>query len=155
MTDQALAQLLVELFTAIKMLSGYPVPSTFPEVHQVPRAQLEARLCQAGCPVKAFYLKGEGVYIDEALDIEHNLPARSILLHELVHHIQGVTGRFGSLPDCHAWYAREYEAYQIQNRYLRWEGSTISYYMDGFVRNCTREMNSSRVLEINSQSPPL
>jgi hypothetical protein len=42
--DQPLAQLLLELFTAIKMLSGYPVPETFPEVHRVPRAQLEARL---------------------------------------------------------------------------------------------------------------
>ena len=142
MTDQALAQLLVELFTAIKMLSGYPVPPTFPEVHQVPRAQLEARLCPAGCRVKAFYLKDEGVYIDQALDIENDLPARSILLHELVHHVQGVGGRFGSLPDCHAWYAREYEAYQIQNRYLGREGSTIRYYMDGFVRNCTRDSSN-------------
>ena len=37
--------------------------------------------------------------------------SRSILLHELVHHVQGITGRFDSLPDCDAWYAREFEAY--------------------------------------------
>jgi hypothetical protein len=37
MTDLALAQLLTELITTIKMLSGYPMPTTFPEVHQLPR----------------------------------------------------------------------------------------------------------------------
>ena len=143
MPDQPLAQLLLELFTAIKMLSGYPVPETLPEVHRVPRAQLESRICQTVCGVKAFYLKGEGVYIDQELDIERDLPARSILLHELVHHVQGVTGKFDSLPGCHGWYAREYEAYQIQNQYLRWEGSTTSYYMNGLLRNCAREMEES------------
>jgi hypothetical protein len=141
MPDQPLAQLLLELFTAIKMVSGYPVPETLPEVHRVPRAQLEARICRSICRVKAFYLKGEGVYIDQELDIERDLPARSILLHELVHHVQGVTGKFDSLPDCYGWYAREREAYQIQNQYLRWEGSTTSYYMNGLIRNCAREMD--------------
>ena len=30
MTDQALAQLPAELFTAIRLLSGYPVPDVYP-----------------------------------------------------------------------------------------------------------------------------
>lgn len=137
MTDQALMQLLTQLFTAIKLLSGYAMPAAFPEIHQLPHAQLEARICAANCNVKAFYLKGEGVFIDEALDLEHDPRARSILLHELVHHVQGVTGRFDSLPDCDAWYAREFEAYQIQNRYLHLEGSNVGYHMGGYVHNCT------------------
>jgi hypothetical protein len=152
MTDLALAQLLMELFTTIKMLSGYPIPTTLPEVHQLPRVQLEARICQGGCRVKAFYLKGEGVFIDQSLDVEKDLPARSILLHELVHHVQGVTGKFDSLPDCHAWYAREHDAYQIQNQYLRWEGSTTRYYMDGFVRNCLRETEDAKHSETAQQA---
>ena len=136
MTDQSLTQLLVQLFAAIKLLSGYPMPAVFPEIHQLPRAQLEARICAGTCNVKAFYLKGEGVFIDEALDLEHDPRARSILLHELVHHVQGVSGRFDSLPDCDAWYAREFEAYQVQNRYLHQEGSNVSYHMGGYVHNC-------------------
>lgn len=139
MTEQALAQLLAELFTTIRLLSGYPVPHAYPQIHQLPRTQLEARLCRTGCRVKAFYLKEEGVYIDAELDMEHDLLARSILLHELVHHVQGESGRFGSLPDCYAWYAREREAYQIQNQYLRDAGSNTSYYMDGFARDCLKE----------------
>jgi hypothetical protein len=140
MTDRSIAQLMMELFTAIKLLSGYPVPATLPELHREPPARLEARVCQqAGCRVKAFYLKGEGIYIDEGLDFENNLQARSILLHELVHHVQGASGKFGTLSDCVAWYAREQEAYQIQNRYLAAEGSTTFFYMDGFARDCARE----------------
>jgi hypothetical protein len=142
MNDQTLSHLLLELFTAIRMLSGYPVPADFPEVHRVPRAQLESRICRGSCRVKAFYIKGEGVYIDEALNIEQDLPAKSILLHELVHHVQGVTGKFDTLPDCHGWYAKEYEAYEIQNRYLRSEGSTTGYYMSGRPRDCTAEMKN-------------
>ena len=136
MTDQAFAQLLLELFTAIKLLSGYPMPADLPQIHRVSRSQLEARVCRTSCRVKAFYIKGEGVYIDEELDVEQDLPARSILLHELVHHLQGVTGKFDSLPDCRSWYVKEFEAYDIQNRYLRREGSTTSYYMSGFLRDC-------------------
>jgi hypothetical protein len=140
MTNQALAQLLAELFTAIRLLSGYPVPDVYPEVHRLPQPQLEARICAGNCRVKAFYLKGEGVYIDAALDVEHDPRARSILLHELVHHVQVVAGKFDSLPDCDAWYAREFEAYQIQNRFLRQEGSNVGYHMGGYVHNCAVEV---------------
>ncbi len=45
MTDQALTQLLVQLFAAIRLLSGYPMPATVPEIHPLPHAQLEARIC--------------------------------------------------------------------------------------------------------------
>jgi hypothetical protein len=136
MTEATLAQLLAELFTAIKLLSGYPVPEAYPEVHRLPRAQLEARICVSSCRVKAYYIKGEGVFIDDTLDVEHDPRARSILLHELVHHVQVVTGKFDSFPDCDAWYAREFEAYRIQNQYLHQEGLNVGYYMGGYVHNC-------------------
>lgn len=139
MTDPIPAQLVAELFFAIKMLSGYPVPEVPPPVHRLPRAELEAMICRTACGVKAFYLKGKGVYLDEALDPVHDLNARSILLHELVHHVQGETGKFDTMPDCHGWYAKEYEAYSIQNRYLRWEGSSVNFYMNSGWRDCRNE----------------
>ena len=46
MTDPALSQLVAELFIAIKMLSGYPVPDAPPEIHRLPRAELEAMVCR-------------------------------------------------------------------------------------------------------------
>jgi len=140
--DPALSRLVVELFAAIRLLSGYPVPDTLPEVHRLPRAELEAMVCRTACGVKAFYLKGKGIYLDQALDLEGDLKARSILLHELVHYAQGHTGKFDTMADCQGWYAKEYEAYAIQNRYLRAQGSAVNFYMDAGWRDCRREMGN-------------
>ena len=42
-----------------------------------------------------------------------------MLLHELVHHVQRVSGKFQAIPsECDRWYAAEREAYEIQNTYL-------------------------------------
>ncbi len=141
MTAQALTQLVAELFIAIRMLSGYAIPEDQPPVFRLQRAALESMVCRSACGVKAFYLAGKGVYIDETLDLNNDVKARSILLHELVHHVQGVTGKFADMPDCHGWYAKEYEAYAIQNKYLRWEGSGVRFYMDAGWRDCRHEMN--------------
>ncbi len=129
-------EILAEAFRVIHMLSGYPVPDQFPEVHLVPRHELHARICPTGCGVKAFYLGGQGVFMDETLDVRNDAEARSVLVHELVHHVQKILGRFDSLPACQAWYAREREAYQIQNDYLREQGSATRVYMAGRVNNC-------------------
>jgi len=136
MVDEALAALLIELFRVIHSISGYPMPAILPEVHAVPLQQLQARVCSWACPVKAFYLKGEGIFIEQSLDFRHDPRARAILLHELVHHLQNLSARFDSLPSCEAWYAREHEAYAIQNEYLRVEGEAVRQYMAGFARRC-------------------
>ncbi len=48
--------------------------------------------------------------------------ADSLLYHELVHHVQDVTGRFGHMPDCAAAHAREAEAYRLQAEWLNRQG---------------------------------
>lgn len=141
MSEQALAQLVTELFIAIKMMTGYPVPEVQPAIHRVEHAQLEAIACSNPCGVKALYVQGEGVFIDRSLDLEGDLTARSILLHELVHHIQGTSGRFDAVPACVGWYAREREAYAIQNRYLLRQGSTVNFHLSGGLRRCRQRMH--------------
>ena len=136
MGDQTLAALLLELFTAIHGISGYPIPAAVPEVHVLSLQQLQARVCSYACPVRAFYLKGEGVFIEQSLDFHADAKARAILLHELVHHVQILSARFDSLSECEAWYAREHEAYQIQNEYLRAEGVQVRQYMTAVMRRC-------------------
>ena len=129
-------EIFAELFRVIHALSGYPIPEQLPELHLVPQHELQARICPTGCGVKAFYLRGQGVFMDEALDVRNDVLARSVLLHELVHYVQSKAGRFDSLPECQAWYARELEAYQIQNEYLRQQGSATRQYMAGRVHQC-------------------
>jgi hypothetical protein len=136
MGDESLVSLLLELFSAIQAISGYPMPAVLPAVHVLPLEQLQARVCARACPVKAFYLRGEGVFIEASLNFRSDPKARSILLHELVHHLQSSNGRFDAMPGCEAWYAREREAYRIQNEYLRVEGVEVRQYMAGLVRRC-------------------
>jgi hypothetical protein len=119
--DQAsLSSLMIELFTAIRLVSGYPVPESFPEIHVVPEAEMQQRVCAGRtCRVKAFYHPDLGVYVNEGMDVINDPFDRSILLHELVHHLQRTTGKFDAMTSfCYRRNAQELEAYEIQNRYL-------------------------------------
>ena len=118
MTHDLLVQLCATLFAAIAQLSGYPRPADVPQIHQVPHAEVEHIACRGQCAARAVFVPGEGVFIDDDLDLVNDPYARSILVHELVHYLQGAAGRFDDLAPCLAWNAREREAYMIQNAYL-------------------------------------
>ena len=137
MDSVATAALLTELFLAIHDIGGYPVPETYPEVRQVAPAELQQRFCKGPCGVKAFYAPDEGVFLDDRLDIEHDVHARSILLHELVHHVQSVSGRFDEVRNaCVRSNSAEAEAYRIQNLYLVSIHSTHRVAMTGWSTRC-------------------
>ena len=139
MDTVALAALLAELFLSIHDIGGYPVPAVFPDVHQVSHAELQQRFCKGPCGVKAFYAPDEGVFIDEDLDISHDVHARSILLHELVHHVQAVSGRFDAMTNaCVRSNHAEAEAYRVQNLYLVSIQSTHRVAMTGWAARCRR-----------------
>jgi hypothetical protein len=118
--QSALVSLMVELFTAIRLISAYPVPDVLPEVHSVPQSEIQRRLCDSRpCRIKAFYHPDWGVTVDETLDFHNDPFDRSILLHELVHHLQKTTGKFEVVASfCSRRISEELEAYEIQNRYL-------------------------------------
>lgn len=120
MDQSSIASLVAELFSAIHLLAGYPVPADPPEIRFVPQAQLAETVCQRPCRVRAVYLRDSGIFLDDELDVHGIDLDRSILLHELVHHVRAVTGRYDSLhDDCTRWTAAEHEAYVLQARYLR------------------------------------
>lgn len=120
MDQSALVSLMVELFAAIKLVSGYPGPAVLPEVHSLPQTEIQRRLCDSRpCRVKAYYHPDSGVIVDEALDLQGDAFDRSILLHELVHHLQKTTGKYEAVTSfCSRRISEELEAYEIQNRYL-------------------------------------
>lgn len=119
MDSLSLSALALQLLMSVHAYSGYPATRSLPEIHQVPLAEIQQRFCHGRCAAQAFYRPGEGVYIDEAFDLANDEFARSVLLHELVHHVQRVSGAFQKMPsECARWYAAEREAYTIQNRYL-------------------------------------
>lgn len=121
-----LAQLVPELLTAIDQLSKYAIPQELPGVHRVPHEKIEQLTCGGGkCAALAAYRPGEGIYIDEALEPETDIFARSVLLHELVHYVQDVANELASAEACDRWYRREQEAYAIQKRFLMLVGSQV------------------------------
>lgn len=79
-----------------------------------------ARVIEAcACRPPAFYRDGSA-YLSRALDL-NDLFQRSILLHELVHHIQWVAA--GPARDCYEWHRREVAAHAAQNAWLMQHGS--------------------------------
>jgi hypothetical protein len=133
-----MSSLIAELFATIHLLAGYAPPTVAPEIHRVPQAEIGARFCHAPCAIKAIYDPALGVYLDEKLDVINNTFDRSILLHELVHHVQAVRGRFdmGS-SDCVRRNSNEREAYALQNRYLMEMNDARRVSMNGWAARCS------------------
>ncbi len=135
--DPALSSLVADLFAVIQLLSGYAPPTVPPQVHRVPQAEISQQFCQTPCQIKAVYDPTLGVFIDDRLDVHSNVFDRSILLHELVHHAQSVSGRF-DLGDsqCSRRNTSEQEAYFIQNQYLMAMNDGHRVAMTGWAARC-------------------
>jgi hypothetical protein len=134
---QSTSALVTDLLQAINRISTYSPPTEVPAVAHVSRDELERLACGGACAlVKAAYLPDRGIYLDERLDPRNNLIDRSILLHELVHHLQAMTGRYRELGDCERRQEEEAEAFAIQNAYLAAMGSAITIPFPSYVYRC-------------------
>lgn len=141
MDSSALASLIVELFAAIRLVSGYPAPESLPPVHLVRQSEIQQKVCAGkACQVKAFYHPEWGVFVADTLDVRNEPFDRSILLHELVHHLQRTTGKFDGVDSlCHRRNAQELEAYEIQNRYLAWQQASRRAVVAGWPGRCAQD----------------
>jgi len=113
------------LLDALPTLSRYPRPAEPPRLVYVPTAQLRAQACSVPCPVLAYYAGGRDIFLDHSLNPLISLFDRSVVLHEMVHYLQAqeteamrALENAGPRERCRIWYAREYEAYEIQQRFL-------------------------------------
>jgi hypothetical protein len=133
----SLSALVADLLVAIHSLSTYPAAVPPPAIRTVPVAEIHRRFCNEPCRVQAYYLPDEGIFIDESLDVAGDGFARSILLHELVHHHQRMKGTFSRIPHgCDRWYRAEEEAYEIQNLYLESINSARRVYIQPWKLTC-------------------
>lgn len=116
--------LAAELLLAFQLALGQ-VPLDPPRAVAIDASELKQMACSdpqaRGCRVFAWYAPNGTVYIDQALDLKRDVFAQSILVHELVHHVQRLkTGR--AAADCAEWRQREHEAYALQIQWLRNRG---------------------------------
>ena len=107
--------------------SHYNVPDQVPVVAVVPHAYLEQLACGQPCEALGVYPDGNIVYIDDDLQVETNVCARSVLLHELVHYLQDINGRFLNVHPAMRSRLREHEAYGIQQVYLTENGRNVAF----------------------------
>jgi hypothetical protein len=113
-----LDQVAKQLTRAIDRLARYHVPKEPPTIYRIPHAELENYVCGTHCAIRAWYKPGDGIFLDESLKPETNLFHRSILLHEMVHYFQDMSGEYANMDACNRWFHRELDAYTVQNRYL-------------------------------------
>jgi hypothetical protein len=113
-----LDQVVKQLTRAIDRLARYHVPKEPPRIYRIPHAELENYVCGTHCAIRAWYKPGDGIFLDESLKPETNLFHRSILLHEMVHYFQDMSGEYANMGACDRWFHRELDAYTVQNRYL-------------------------------------
>ncbi|MFZ0693819.1 MAG: DUF6647 family protein [Alphaproteobacteria bacterium] len=117
--------------------SGYPMPDQTPVVALVPHAYVETLVCGEKCAALGVYTDKNVIYLDDALQIETNVCARSVLLHELVHYLQDKNGQFLNLPPLLRPQLREQEAYGMQEVWLKGNGRTVdfgpNFYLGAFM----------------------
>ncbi len=113
------------LLDALPSMSRYPRPAEPPRLVYLPTAQLRAQACSVPCPVLAYYAGGRDIFLDHSLNPLISLFDRSVVLHEMVHYLQAqqvdemrALDAAGPRERCRIWYAREHEAYAIQQTFL-------------------------------------
>src|SRR3954462_12567298 len=116
-------------------LSGYPAPAEPPVVVAKPHEFFVEQACNGrGSKVLAGYAGGRNVYVDEMMDPETSLFASSIVVHEMVHYLQGVARGDDGLPggaaftvaaSCEQGVHWEREAYGVQRQYTLRYGASL------------------------------
>lgn len=127
MAPAALKAMVVVMLSWIAAHANYPVPDETPAVALVPHAYLEQLACGEKCPALGVYPDGNVIYIDDALRVDTNICARSVLLHELVHYLQDKNSRFMNLSPQLRSRMREHEAYGVQQIYLGENGRQVAF----------------------------
>ena len=92
-----------------------------PRMISLEPATLQMRVCGKPCNVMAWYAPEGTIYIDSRLDVVNHMGNRSVIVHELVHHVQRMS-RGSPAKSCEAWARREQETYTTQAFWLRSKG---------------------------------
>lgn len=113
------AKLISALLLAIASYTGFTVPKAHPEIAFLAPGELQHRFCGGPCPVHAFFPPGSTIYLEQGMDVFHDPASESILVDELTHWLQQANSSHPVAQNCQEWLDREYQAYDVQYRWLR------------------------------------
>ena len=113
------AKLLMVLLSWTVNLSSYPHPGVTPELSYKPHQFFVEQACNGyeRCKAVAWYDDSGIIYLDERMKDNTDAFTRSVVVHELVHYLQDLSGEYEEM-DCDLHAKREREAYSVQKQYL-------------------------------------
>ena len=122
-------------------LSTYERPAKPPSVQFKDYEFFVEHACNGrDCNVLGWYNDTGIVYIDRRLQAEDTVFSQSLLVHEFVHYLQDLSGKYES-GNCEDSVAREREAYQVQRDYIMVYGTMPLF--STIHRNCIEQSHST------------
>jgi hypothetical protein len=112
-------ELIAVLLSWTVHLTSYPSPPEPPNLEYQPREFFVQHACRGHerCQVAAWYDNNGTIYLDDRITDLMDPIVRSVIVHELVHYLQDLSGKFDE-RSCQDHLAREREAYAIQRIYI-------------------------------------
>lgn len=126
------AKLLAVLLSWTVHLSSYPHPGETPEIIFKSHPFFVDTACNGNekCDVVAWYNDEGSIFLDNRLEGNTDAFTRSVVVHELVHYLQDISGKYSEM-DCDLYAKREREAYSVQKQYLNTiAGKFVVMYMN-------------------------
>ncbi len=126
------AKLLAVLLSWTVYLSSYTHPGVAPDILFKPHAFFVDIACQGNekCDAVAWYNNQGTIFLDKRLEGNTDAFTRSVVVHELVHYLQDISGKYQEM-DCDLHAKREREAYSIQKTYLnKIAGKFVAMYVN-------------------------
>ena len=122
MTMDATAHMVKILLSwTVHLSPAYSLPENPPQLYYQHQDFFIEHACngvEKRCDAVGWYDNNGAIHLDERLKGNEDPYTRSLLVHEIVHYLQDISGKFDN-ESCEDYVYREREAYAIQRKYLR------------------------------------
>ncbi|MEM7254541.1 MAG: hypothetical protein AAF493_24240 [Pseudomonadota bacterium] len=114
-------ELVVKLLGWVVANAPYAEPPEPPSLEYKSADAFVQETCPSGinCAAGAYYLDGSNaIVLHESFENSTEVQHRGLVVHELVHYLQDISGKFEGGKTCDMWLAREREAFAVQLKFL-------------------------------------
>lgn len=138
------------------LYTGLPTPDTgnFKQLHDnlvvefLPAEVMEKRVCGGvglcdGTNLAAYRLGTNNIIVTDVCDNKYDVYCHAVILHEMVHFLQYINGRYysfdrgalASIRYCSKLISNEAEAYTVQRRFLQNQGVEVEWTVEQALKH--------------------